>query len=119
MVRILVGTGSWTDKSRIEAGTFYPEKNMSAEGRLRHYATRVPIVEADSTCYAKPSARRSHRRAERTPDVFDVKSFRLCSGHRTQPNVLPRSILEALPTDFVAMGSNLYYKDRQAEIADE
>ena len=39
MAQILVGTASWTDKSLIEAGTFYPEKSMTAEGRLRQFAT--------------------------------------------------------------------------------
>ena len=121
MGQILVGTASWTDKSLIEAGTFYPEKSMTAEGRLRYYATRFPIVEVDSTYYAMPSARTSHLWAERTPDgfVLDVKAFRLFTGHHTQPNVLPKDIRESLPADLIAKGKNLYYKDVPAEIAEE
>ncbi len=121
MGQILVGTASWTDKSLIETGTFYPEKSMTAEGRLRYYATRFPIVEVDSTYYAMPSARTSHLWAERTPDgfVLDVKAFRLFTGHHTQPVALPKDIRESLPADLIAKGKNLYYKDVPAEIADE
>ena len=67
MNEILVGSASWTDKSLIAAGTFYPEKSMSAEGRLRYYASRFPIVEVDATYYALPSARTSRLWGERTP----------------------------------------------------
>nr|MDQ6873181.1 DUF72 domain-containing protein [Gemmatimonadota bacterium] len=35
MGKILVGTASWTDKSLISSGRFYPPKCSSAEDRLR------------------------------------------------------------------------------------
>ncbi|TGS57674.1 DUF72 domain-containing protein, partial [Mesorhizobium sp. M1C.F.Ca.ET.176.01.1.1] len=32
-----MGTASWTDKTLIECGAFYPPGCSSAEARLRHY----------------------------------------------------------------------------------
>jgi uncharacterized protein YecE (DUF72 family) len=43
---ILVGTASWTDKTLVACGRFYPKEATSAEARLRYYASRFPIVEA-------------------------------------------------------------------------
>lgn len=118
MNEILVGSASWTDKSLIAAGTFYPEKSMSAEGRLRYYASRFPIVEVDSTYYALPSGRTSQLWVERTPEhfVMHVKAFRVFTGHHTQPEALPKDLREALNPP---KGKNLYYKDVPTEIADE
>jgi len=56
---ILVGTASWTDKTLIECGAFYPPGCSSAEARLRHYASVFPLVEVDSSYYAMPSATNS------------------------------------------------------------
>jgi len=57
MGTIKVGTASWTDKSLIESGRFYPKGCTSAEDRLRCYASQFPMVEVDSSYYAIPSAR--------------------------------------------------------------
>ena len=48
MANILVGTASWTDKSLIESGKFYPEDATSAEDRLRFYASQFSMVEVES-----------------------------------------------------------------------
>lgn len=115
---ILIGTASWTDKSLIDAGSFYPAKSMSAEARLRHYANAFPIVEVDSSYYGLPAERNARLWAERTPAdfVFDVKAFRLFTGHHTPPAALPKDLLAALrPSD----AKNLYYQDLPREIADE
>jgi uncharacterized protein YecE (DUF72 family) len=48
---ILVGTASWTDKSLIGCGRFYPKEAASAEARLRYYASQFPMVEVDSIYY--------------------------------------------------------------------
>jgi hypothetical protein len=53
--RILIGTASWTDKSLIASGRFYPSKSNSAEERLRYYASQFPIVEVDSSYCAMPA----------------------------------------------------------------
>src|SRR3981081_4366731 len=57
MARILVGTASWTDKTLIASGRFYPAKDNTPEGRLRYYASQFPLVEVDSSYYAIPDAR--------------------------------------------------------------
>jgi uncharacterized protein YecE (DUF72 family) len=40
MSTILVGAASWTDKTLIASGRFYPAKYNSPEARLRYYATQ-------------------------------------------------------------------------------
>ena len=44
MSNVLVGTSSWTDKSLIESGKFYPRTATTPEDRLRFYAAQFPIV---------------------------------------------------------------------------
>ena len=41
---IRVGTASWTDKTLIACGRFYPPEATTAEARLRFYASRFPLV---------------------------------------------------------------------------
>ncbi|HET6855770.1 MAG TPA: DUF72 domain-containing protein [Streptomyces sp.] len=90
MGRILVGACSWTDPALVSSG-WYPKGFRGAEGRLRHYASRFPLVEADSTFYALPSERVSGLWAERTPEgfLFDVKAFALLTGHSVRAGALP------------------------------
>jgi uncharacterized protein YecE (DUF72 family) len=87
---ILVGTCSWTDRALVGSG-WYPVGRRDAEGRLRYYAERFPVVEVDASYYALPSERNSRLWAERTPDgfVFDVKAFSLLTGHPTRQAVMP------------------------------
>ncbi|MEU3947238.1 DUF72 domain-containing protein [Streptomyces sp. NPDC029526] len=87
---ILVGTCSWTDRALIGSG-WYPPGRRDAEGRLRYYAERFPVVEVDASYYALPSARNSRLWVERTPEdfVFDVKAFSLLTGHPTRGAVMP------------------------------
>ncbi|MGV9247120.1 DUF72 domain-containing protein [Streptomyces sp. NPDC003710] len=96
MGEILVGTCSWTDRALVASG-WYPPGRRDAEGRLRFYAERFPVVEADSSYYALPSARTSRLWVERTPDgfVFDVKAFSLLTGHPTRPAALPADLRPA------------------------
>ena len=42
--RILVGTCSWTDRTLIEGGDFYPPEAKTPADRLRFYAESFPIV---------------------------------------------------------------------------
>ena len=115
---VLVGTASWTDKTLIACGRFYPPGARTAEGRLRYYASLYPIVEVDSSYYAMPAPATSQRWAERTPDgfVMNVKAFRLFTGHQTEPHVLHKDIQ-------LAMGGSLprrfFYRDLPAELIDE
>jgi uncharacterized protein YecE (DUF72 family) len=93
---ILVGTCSWTDPALVRSG-WYPTGRRDAEGRLRYYGERFPVVEVDSSYYALPSERNSRLWVERTPDgfVFDVKAFSLLTGHPTRSAVMP----DGLPPD--------------------
>jgi uncharacterized protein YecE (DUF72 family) len=117
-MKVLVGTASWTDKTLIACGRFYPKEATNAEARLRYYASKFPLVEVDSSYYAMPSASTAQLWAERTPAgfVMNVKAFRLFTGHRTSPTVLHRDIQAALGD---RGGKNLYYKDTPTEIRDE
>ncbi|GAG47717.1 unnamed protein product, partial [marine sediment metagenome] len=40
--RILVGTCSWTDRTLIESGAFYPREVTTPAERLRFYAQSFP-----------------------------------------------------------------------------
>ena len=87
MSTILVGTASWTDKTLIASGRFYPPKCNSPEDRLRYYASQFPFVEVDSSYYAMPAPQVAQLWAERTPPSFkfNIKAFRLFTGHQTSP----------------------------------
>jgi uncharacterized protein YecE (DUF72 family) len=114
----LIGTTSWTDPTLIESGRFYPPEVRTAEERLRYYASQFPIVEVDSSYYSLPTVRNSKLWVERTPAgfVFDVKAFRLLTGHHTPPEAFPKDLRDQLgPSD----KKNLYYRDLPAEIQNE
>ncbi len=116
MPNILVGTASWTDRSLVASGRFYPPEAKTSEDKLRYYASQFPFVEVDSSYYSLPSVRNSALWAERTPDgfVFDIKAFRLFTGHQTPPDALPKDVLEALGS--LPQGKrNWYYKDLSEE----
>lgn len=89
MVNIRVGTASWTDPTLIKSKKFYPPGCSSAEQRLRFYASQFPLVEVDSSYYAMPSGSNSVLWVERTPPgfIFNIKAFRLFTGHQTQNGV--------------------------------
>jgi uncharacterized protein YecE (DUF72 family) len=115
---ILVGTASWTDKTLIACGRFYPPGVTSAEARLHYYASQFPLVEVDSSYYAMPTPDTAQLWAERTPNdfVMNVKAFRLFTGHQTSPTVLHKDIRDALGPMIKA---NLYYRELPVEIRDE
>jgi len=84
---ILIGTASWTDKSLIDSGRFYPPEAKTPEARLQYYASEFPLVEVDSSYYGLPSERNAALWVERTPDhfTFDLKAFSLFTQHLTPP----------------------------------
>ena len=96
---ILTGTASWTDPTLLACGRFYPAHVRTAEARLRHYAGQFRLVEADSSYYGMPDARTTHLWAMRTPPdfVFNVKAFRLFTGHPAPLRALPADIRRELP----------------------
>jgi uncharacterized protein YecE (DUF72 family) len=117
MANLLVGTASWTDKTLVDSGLFYPASAKTPQQRLRFYASKFPVTEVDSSYYALPAPQTAQLWVERTPPgfVFDVKAFRLFTGHPTQPKVLPKDIRAALTGE----DKNIYYKDTATEIRDE
>jgi uncharacterized protein YecE (DUF72 family) len=95
---VLVGTSSWTDKSLIDSGLFYPPSAKTPEDRLRYYASRFPIVEIDSSYYGLPTEDNAQRWVERTPPhfVFNIKGYRLFTRHQTPVVSLPADLRKAL-----------------------
>ena len=118
VTNIAIGTASWTDRTLIDCGRFYPEDAKSAEARLRYYATQFPVVEVDSSYYGIPTPSNAQLWAQRTPDAFtfNVKAFRLFTGHQTSPTVLHKDLQQALGP---AAPKLLYYKDMPVELRDE
>lgn len=104
---VLIGTASWTEKTLLDSGAFYPSVVRNAEDRLRYYARHFPLVEVDSTYYALPSVRNTLHWAERTPAdfVFGVKAFGPMTGHPVDLHRLDRDLVEALPSDLRDKGS--------------
>ncbi|MBW3590791.1 MAG: DUF72 domain-containing protein [Actinobacteria bacterium] len=94
MGNILLGTASWTDKTLIQSGAFYPANANTAEKRLRFYAKTFPIVEVDSTYYYPPTDQAVLAWVNRTPDefTFHIKAYSLLTKHPTRPNSLPKDI---------------------------
>lgn len=118
--RIQVGAASWTDKSLIDSKRFYPMGCTSAEDRLRYYASQFPMVEVDSSYYAMPSSRNAELWVERTPRefTFNIKAFRIFTGHQTPAQALPKDVAAALKDAF-AEKRNIYYKNLPDEIRDD
>lgn len=95
---VRVGTCGWTEQGLIEANSFYPALEMTAQQRLRFYATRFPIVEVDSTFYSVPSEQNSVLWVERTPPhfVFNIKALGLFTQHSVVTRSLPVRIRELM-----------------------
>src|SRR5438270_13871529 len=118
MTNILVGTSSWTDKSLIDSGRFYPASTRTPEDRLRYYAAQFPIVEIDSSYYGIPIEQNARLWVERTPPefVFNIKAYRLFTRHQTPVASLAKDIRAALgPVD----KANGYDADVPAELQRE
>ena len=117
---VLVGTCSWADPSLIQSKRFYPRGHGTAEKRLAYYASQFPIVEVDSSFFAMPQAANARLWAQRTPAdfVFNIKAFRLLTGHQTPPQSLPPDIAALLPP-LQGSKKNHYYADVPQELRDE
>ncbi len=115
---VRVGTAGWTDRTLTAPGVFYPAGAKTPEDRLRYYASRFALVEADMGFYAIPDRALTERWVERTPDdfVFDVKAHALMTGHATDVARLPRVIRDEIPAD---LGPRVYAKDLPIEIQDD
>jgi uncharacterized protein YecE (DUF72 family) len=96
---IRIGTCSWTEKTLLQSGEFYPKDVKTAEGRLRYYADHFDTVEVDSTYYAIPDRKTAYLWDERTPDnfIFHIKVYGALTGHGVDPKTLPKDIADILP----------------------
>src|SRR4051812_38128703 len=48
---VLVGTASWTERTLLDSGAFYPPGVTTPADRLRYYTRHFPVVEVDATFY--------------------------------------------------------------------
>ena len=65
---VRIGICSWADEGLVK--TWYPRGVGTAEKRLRYYAERFDVVEADSPFYHLPDPAVTEKWALRTPDDF-------------------------------------------------
>ncbi len=96
---IRIGTCSWADESLTKY--FYPPPVKGAEERLRYYAERFDVVEANSTYYRLPDREMVQKWADRTPDgfVMHVKAFGVMTRHPVKVEQLPTDLREDAPRD--------------------
>ena len=116
---VRVGTAGWTDRTLTASGVFYPKEVKTPEDRLRYYASRFSMVEADMGFYAIPDRQLTERWIERTPAdfVFNMKAHALMTGHATEIARLPRAIRDAIPASHTS--PRVYAKDLPLELRDE
>ena len=115
-----VGTASWTDPTILQRGVFYPPDAITAEARLRYYATRFSMVEVDSTYYVPPTRSTVQSWCQNTPDdfVFDIKAFALMTGHPAELKRLPDWLRRLVPPS-CRNKLRLYATDLPANVIDE
>ncbi len=99
MTMIRIGTCSWTEKTLLKSGEFYPPDIKTARDRLKFYSDHFNTVEVDSSYYAIPSEQNAMLWAERTPDqfTFHFKAYGALTGHGVDPRSMPKDILRLLP----------------------
>ena len=109
MGNVLVGISSWTERTLIKEGNFYPSGAKTAEARLQFYASQFPIVEVDSTYYFPPSERNAILWLERTPKdfTFNIKAYSLLTNHPTKRESLYADLRDELPKE-LEKKRNLY-----------
>jgi uncharacterized protein YecE (DUF72 family) len=95
---IRVGVCSWADETLTKV--WYPKGVKSGEDRLRYYAERFDVVEANSTYYRLPDPHMVENWAERTPPGFTmhVKAFGVMTRHPVKVDQLPTDLRD-VPTD--------------------
>lgn len=96
---IRIGTCSWTEKSLVESGAFYPRGASTPKARLRFYSQRFDTVEVDSSYYAIPTVDMARAWADRTPEkfLFHLKAYGALTGHNIDPRRLPEELRRMLP----------------------
>ncbi|HBA88508.1 MAG TPA: DUF72 domain-containing protein [Geobacter sp.] len=97
--KIRIGTCSWTEKSLVESGVFYPSGASTPKARLRFYSGKFDTVEVDSSYYAIPTMEMAKAWADRTPEqfLFHLKAYGALTGHTIDPRRLPEELRRMLP----------------------
>lgn len=110
---VYIGLCSWTEKTLIESGEFYPKHVNSAESRLRYYNQYFKTVEVDSTYYSLPSERNSVLWVQRTTEdfLFHIKAYGAITGHRIDPKTLPKDIQKEIAHSDL-LQKRLFIKDK-------
>jgi len=103
---IRIGTCSWTERSLVESGVFYPHTVTTASGRLRYYASRFDTVEVESSYFAIPTLQMTCAWVKRTPErfLFHVKAYGALTGHLVDPGLLPPELRNLFPENDRARG---------------
>ena len=116
---IRVGTASWTDPTLTKEADWYPKRSMSAEQRLRFYASTFSLVEVDATYYHPPTRELAALWIERTPPDFrfDIKAYALLTQHPTQPRSLWPDVAQMVPAEHQGKKS-VYLSHLPAEAVD-
>jgi uncharacterized protein YecE (DUF72 family) len=120
MGNLLVGISSWTERTLIKEGNFYPPAAKTAETRLQFYASQFPIVEVDSTYYFPPSERNAILWIERTPKdfTFNIKAYSLLTNHPTKRESLYADLRDELPKE-LEKKRNLYREQLPDEAVEQ
>src|SRR6266540_3331867 len=120
MGNTLVGISSWTERTLIKEGNFYPPAAKTAEARLQFYASQFPIVELDSTYYFPPSERNAILWIERTPKdfTFNIKAYSLLTNHPTKRESLYADLRDELPKE-LEKKRNLYREQLPDEAVEQ
>ena len=118
--RVRVGTASWTDPTLTKESDWYPKRSMSAEERLRFYASNFSMVEVDATYYHPPAEETAALWVERTPQDFrfDIKAFALLTQHPTRPASLWKDLAEQVPAEH-ADKKSIYLSHLPPDVVDE
>ena len=95
---ITVGICAWADPALIEDGSFYPKRSMTAEARLRFYASVFDAVEVNSSYYAIPDVRA----------VARWKATVLKGVRTTAMSVISASCLLKVPSIRILLHTRLY-----------
>lgn len=96
---VYCGTCSWSEKTLLQSGEFYPKEIKTPEERLKYYAGHFRTVEVDSSYYAIPARQTTALWAERTPDdfIFHIKVYGAMTGHGVEYRTLPPDVSVLLP----------------------
>jgi hypothetical protein len=77
---VYYGACSWTDRTLIDAGTFYPPSVRTAADRLAHYASQFPSRWTRSTTRCRRSATHAFGGTVRRPASSSTSKPSACSG---------------------------------------